>query len=416
MQMSPEQIAALGGQEQVNKLKALLGGEAGTNGVSSARVDAPLSDYSVKVVQEDSEFQARKIVSNFNNKARQGQYYFYEPAYFMINQVQLRAEGTEAAKAKYGVSRKSYTTLVYALKQPVTDETVANADQAIDRIYEDAATFVTRQFLLNKEKKFADALLADGIWATQFSGQAAALTNANEVIGVAANVGKFQQFDQATSKPLDVFDQAMESMQLKSGKRPNTVVMTRKVFTALKRNSMIKTTKLYTSQNSASDDAIMDTIASHIGIPSGRIFVLDVVEAPTASAVITGKTVGSVVHVDDSLAPDGTDAGTGVKTIKTDSEGYAIKADDSAILGEFIGGKGILLMHVDMTSTGMYSATAAVCCQWTGLYPDGGDMGNTVFKRYRKEEFSAEFIEGRTAFSYHVVAPALGVWLKDVVG
>lgn len=60
-------------------------------------------------------------------------YYFYEPAYFMVNQVAERAEGAEAARAKYGVSRKSYTTKVYALKQPVTDETVANADKPVDR-------------------------------------------------------------------------------------------------------------------------------------------------------------------------------------------------------------------------------------------------------------------------------------------
>lgn len=402
--MSPEQIAALGGQEQVNKLKALLGGEAGVGGESSVRVDAPLSDFSVKVVQEDDEFKARKIVSNFNSAGRQDMYYFYEPAYFMVNQVKERAEGTEAAKAKYGVSRKSYTTKVYALKQPVTDETVANAQKPIDRIYEDATTFVTRQFLLNKEKAFASALLADGIWATQFEGQVAQLSNANEVIGVTADAGKFQQFDQATSKPLDVFDQAMEYMQLKSGLRANTVVMTRKVFTSLKRNSMIKTTKLYTNQNSASDDAILDTIASHIGIPSDRIFILDVVEA------------AGVPEVTVQGASDPMSVNDGVSTISVDDNGYAKNAAGATLGGQFIGGKGVLLMHIDSKSTGMYSATAAVCCQWTGLYSDGGELGNTVFKRYRKEEYSAEFIEGRTAFSYHVVAPALGVWLKDVIG
>jgi len=401
--MSPEQIEAFGGQEVVNKLKALLGGEAGTDGKSSVHVDTPLSDFSVKVVQEDSEFKARKIISNFNSSARQDMYYFYEPAYFMINQVKERAEGTEAAKAKYGVSRKSYTTKVYALKQPVTDETVANAQKPIDRIYEDATKFVTRQFLLNKEKAFAAALLSDGVWATQYTGQDAALDNANEVIGVNANVGKFQQFDQATAKPLEVLDQAMEDMQLKSGLRPNTVVMTRKVFTALKRNSAIKTTRLYTSLTSSSDDAILATIASSLGLKVEDVYVLDVVEA-AGTPELTVQGASSPMQVND-----------GVSTITVDEEGYAKNGSGNLVGGQFIGGKGILLMHVDKTSTGMYSATAAVCCQWTGLYPDGGELGNTVFKRYRKEEFSAEFIEGRTAFSYHVVAPALGVWLKDVV-
>ena len=87
----------------------------------------------------------------------------------------------------------------------------------------------------------------------------------------------------------------------------------------------------------------------------------------------------------------------------------------TTLANQFIGGNGILLMHIDPNSNGQYSATAAVCAQWTGLYPDGGDLGNTVFKRYRMEEFSSEFIEGRTAFSYHIVAPALGLFLKDVI-
>lgn len=377
--------------EQVIKSKSVIGGEAGTSGLSSVHVDKPLSDFSVKVVQEDTHFKASKILSNFNSKHRQDMYYFYEPAYFMINQVKVRAEGAEAAKAKYGVSRKPFNTEVYGLKQPVTDETVANADKPIDRIYEDAAAFVTRQFLLNKEKKLAEALLTDGIWATDWTGQAAALLDPNAVV----EAGAFQQFSVSTSKPLDVLEEAFQTIQLKSGLRPNTVVLTRTVWTALKRNPSIKTTKLYTNSNSGSNDAVLDTVASHLDINPSDIFILDVVE-PASAATIDGTTF----------------------QITTDTEGYASATEDNdatTLANQFIGGNGILIMHVDKTSNGQYSATAAVCAQWTGLYPDGGELGNTTFKRYRLEQYSAEFIEGRTAFSYHVVAPALGLFLKDVI-
>jgi hypothetical protein len=376
--------------EQVNKAKSVVGGEAGTAGKSSVHYDRPLSDFSVQVVQDDSEFKARDILSNFNSAKRQDMYYFYEPAYFMVNQVKERAEGTEAARAKYGVSRKPYNTSVYGLKQPVTDETVANADQPIDRIYEDAAKFITRQFLLNKEKKLAEALLGAGVWATDWTGQAAALTDPEAVV----EAGAFQKFTKATSRPLDVLDLAMETIQLKSGLRPNTLVMQRSVFTALKRNSTIRTTKLYTNGNSGSNDAVLDTIATHLDIPAANIFILDVVE-PATAATIDGATF----------------------KITTDVEGYASATEDGAdtLANQFIGGNGILMMYVDKQSTGMYSATAAVCAQWTGLYPDGGTLGNTVMKRYREEDISSEMIEGRTAFSYHVVAPALGLYLADVI-
>ncbi len=391
----------------VEKAKSVVGGEAGAElkagagGASSVHYDRPLSDFSIKVVQEDSAFKAGKILSNFNSKHRQDMFYFYEPAYFMINQVKERAEGTEAAKAKYGVSRKPYATKVYALKQPVTDETVANADKPIDRIYEDATAFVVRQFLLHKEQVFAASVLkGGGTWSTEWTGQDAAITSGNGIVAGA----KFQQFHKPTSKPLDVLDEAMETIQLKSGLRPNTMVMTRQVFTALKRNSTIKTTKLYTNPNSASDDAVLDTIASHLGLSPSRIFVLDAVQQGT----------GKIAAVDTTANSDANSVNNGILTIDTDAEGYGEKSS-ATVAGTFIGGKGILLMHVDPNSNGMYSATAAVCCQWTGLYPEGGEMGNVVFKRYRKEEYSAEFIEGRTAFEYKIVAPALGAFLADVI-
>lgn len=366
--------------EQVNKAKSVVT-------ESSVHYDRPLSDFSVKVVQEDSEFKARMIVSNFNSSKKSDQYYFYEPAYFMVNQVKARAEGTEASMAKYGVSRKTFTTAVYALKQPVTDEQVANADMPIDRIYEDATSFIVRQFLLNKEKSLASSLLGAGIWATDWTGQdAATVTDPVEA-------GAFQKFSKATSVPLDVLDAAMEAIQLKSGLRPNTMVLPRKVFTALKRNQVIKTTKLYTNGNSGSDDAVLDTIASHLGLSPSRIFVLDVVE-PSTAATIDGATYAITVNAD----------------------GYATDvAGTTDLVNQFVGGNGILLMYVDMNSSGQYSATAAVCCQWTGLYPDGGALGNTAIKRYREERLSSEMIEGQTAFSYHIVAPALGLYLADVI-
>lgn len=372
------------------KSKSVVGGEAGTGGKSSVHYDRPLSDFAVKVIQDDSEFMAKEIVSDFNSKHRQDMYYFYEPAYFMVNQVAERAEGTEAAKARYGVSRKSYATLVYALKQPVTDEQVANSDQPIDRDYEDATAFITRQFLLNKEKKFTEAFLKTGVWTTEWTSQATA-----PVGGAIVEAGKFHKFSDPASKPLDVLDEAFQAVQLRSGMRPNTVVMTRSSFTGLKRNPQIRGLKLYTNQNSTTDDAIIDTLAGHLGIPAKNIYILDVVE-PASAATIDGATY----------------------KITTDTEGYAAGTEDddsTTVANQFMGGNGILIMHINPNSNGRYEATAAVCAQWTGLYPDGGKLGNTVIKRYREERLSSEMIEGRTAFSYHVVAPALGAYLADAV-
>ena len=376
---------------EMNKAKSVINGAAGVDGKSSVHYDRPLSDFSIQVRQEDTEFKASKILSDFNSPKRQDMYYYYEPAYFMVSQVAARAEGQEASFASYGVSRKSYNTNVFGLKQPVTDETIANADMPVEDVLKDAVRFITRQFLIHKEKAIATALLAPSKWATDWAGQAAAVTTGNTIV----DAGAFQQFDKATSKPLDVLDLAMERVQLKSGLRPNTLVMTRSVFTAMKRNPAITTTKLYTTTNSGSNDSVLGTIASHLDIPVENIHVLDAVEAG----------VGAVVN------------GTSYK-ITTDTEGYPSTTEDddaTTIENVFIGGKGILLMHVDKTSNGRYAATAAVCVQWTGLYPDGGALGNMNMETYRENRLHSEMVEGSIAYGYHIVAPALGIYLDNVI-
>lgn len=384
--------AAMLDANHIQKLKSVVGGEPGTNGKSSVHADTPLSDYAVKIWQGDDVYKASSIVSNFNSSFRSDQYYYYEPAYFLVNQVRIRAEGQEAASAKYGVKRKNYAVDVYALKQPVTDEEVQNRDPALGGAFEDATAFITRQFLMNKEAKLASALLAEGVWATDWTGITTAITTGDKVMAG----GEFQQFDEETCNPLDVLDLAFETIQRKSGKRPNTVVLQRQIFTALKRNAIIKTTTLYTTTDSGTTSSVLSTIASHLDIDVSRIFVLDAVQAE-AGAVIDGTSF----------------------EITTDEEGYASATEGDAtsdtIANEFIGGKSVLCMHVDMKTNGQYSATAAVCCQWTSLYPDAGSLGNTVFKRYRLEQYSAEFVEGRTAFRYVIVAPALGLLLTNVI-
>ena len=291
--------------------------------VSSAAVhtDKPLSDFSIQVVQADTDFKATKMVSNFNSKHQSDQYYFYEPAYFMINQVKARSEGTESAKARYAVSRKFYNTTVYSLSQPVTDEQVANSDQAIEKDYEDAVKFITRQFLLNREKKCTAALMKAGEWSTDWSGKDGVNTGNALVLN-----GEFQKFTKDTAKPLDVLDAAFEAIQLKSGMRPNTIAMTRQVFGVLKHHLSIKSQSMYTATDSGTDDRTIATIANHVGIPTTGIYILDVVE------------------------PSAFDAGSGDYEIITDSEGYASGTEDddsTTYANQFMGGNGILIMHIN---------------------------------------------------------------------
>ena len=118
-----DQIAVLSAQvEQLVKAKGAHSYSAATDVSQAAglegviHLDTTLSDFGIKVMQDDSAFKAKDICSTLNSKHQSNKYYYYEPAYFVVRQMAVRAEGQEAARANYGVARKAFNIEVYALK------------------------------------------------------------------------------------------------------------------------------------------------------------------------------------------------------------------------------------------------------------------------------------------------------------
>ena len=424
-----DQIAVLSAQvEQLVKAKGAHSYSAATDVSQAAglegviHLDTTLSDFGIKVMQDDSAFKAKDICSTLNSKHQSNKYYYYEPAYFVVRQMAVRAEGQEAARANYGVARKAFNIEVYALKVEITAERLANADGKIDKAREDSTSFLIREALKEREHQcFTKLMNTDNAAAGGWGSHAAGIGSNGDTDSTDADHdvmikgGQFTSFADPDSSPLDILDSAFTAVHLKSGLRPNTVVMNRTVFNVIKRNQKIREANQYVAANTGTTDAVINLMATHLAIPVGNIFVLDVVVSTAAVA--------------DSVSGDGTtttigrkvEGGAGSVTpwnsfeLHTNDQGEATFSNDNVVPNQYIGENGVLVMHINKQSSGEFEATAAVCTQWTGLYPDAAEMGNVMIRRYPEDRLQAEAIEINTAFGYEICAPALGMYLADAI-
>ncbi len=418
-----DQIAALTAQvQEIVKAKgaftnATTTPSPDTGGLDGViHLDSMLTDFGIKYMQEDSAFKAKDICSVLNSKHQSDRYYFYEPAYFMISQMAARAEGQEAARARYGVKRKGFNIEVYALKTEITAETLANADGSIGDARKDTTAFLIRQAMLHREKACFTALMGTGIWSSNATAVAANgdTDSVSPALDTAIVSSEFTSFSDPDSKPLQILDSAFTTVHKRSGLRPNTVVMNRNVFDAIKRNQSIMEANQYVAANTGTESAVVALIAAHLAIPVASIFILDVVEVTAALEADSTDGAGNAGNTTVGRKVEA--AGTwGTYEIKTNAEGEAIFENNAVAPTDYVGLDGVLVMHINKASSGQFEATAAVCTQWTGLYPDAGALGNVMIRRYDAAELQAESVEINTAFGYEICAPALGMYLHNAI-
>jgi hypothetical protein len=117
----------------------------------------------------------------------------------------------------------------------------------------------------------------------------------------------------------------------------------------------------------------------------------------TQAAILNEQLIAAVLGIGEVLVP--------MATNNTAAEGAA----DSF---GYIHGKNALLVHA-APSPAINVPSGGYHFTWTGLVGADG-MGMRV-KRYRREEYAADQVEGETAFDPKVVSPALGVFFSGAV-
>lgn len=323
---------------------------------SQVHVDQALTNISIAFVQDESAFIASDVFPNIPSEQRSNVYYQYDRGDWNRDEAKKRAPGTQSAGGDFNITTDNFFCQVWAYHKDVHDQIRANEDQAIDS-ERDATMIVTQKMMIRKEKNFADSYMVAGVWTNDFAGAATPATN--EVLF----------WDDAASTPIENVDAAKDAVHLLTGFRPNTLVIGRPVWTALKNHP-----------------DIIDRIKYSGGV------------SPNTPAIITTAAMASLFEVDRILIADAV---------------YNQSIEGVAASNDWIVGKKALLAYVTPTP-GIMVPTAGYTFSWSNYLNIGNDMGIAV-SRFEMPELKSERVEGEIAFDQKVVSADLGYFWDTIV-
>lgn len=310
---------------------------------SQVHVNRPLTNISVAYMQRAENFIADKVFPMVPVSKQSDRYFVYDKSDFFRADAQLRAPATESAGSGYNLDNTpTYYAPVYALHKDVDDQTRANADDPLN-MDRDATEYVTQQMMLRRELVWSSRNFTTGVWATDTTPST--------------------KWDNASSDPISDIKNAGINVAGATGFKPNTLVLSPRVFNAL----------------------------------SEHPDVLDRIKYTMGPAIATPQLLAQLFEVERVLVP--------FAVVNSANEG----ATDSI---DFIYGENALLTYAAprpsiMMPSGGYNFT------WTGLL--GAGATGIRIKSFRMEHLSADRIEGEIAYDPKVVAPDLGVFFNDTL-
>ena len=209
-------------------------------------VDKVLTNLSVQYMQDPANFIAGKVFPMVPVAKQSDKYMKYEKEDWFRDDAQKRAMGTESAGGDYELSTDTYFTERYAFHKDVYDEERANSDSPLAPD-EDAVAFTTDKLLINKENNWAKKFFKTGVWGTDLAGAAAAAA------------GKIIYWDNYTSSdPIKNISDHSTTISEVTGKQPNTLVIGRRVYNALKNHPDILDRIRYSQKGVVTTDLIAE--------------------------------------------------------------------------------------------------------------------------------------------------------------
>lgn len=364
-------------------------------------IQQELRDVSIGAWGLQENVYANGLIPSKSSKLSHGTYWKYDPRYFMSTQVQSRAVGSMPPVAKYEATTATYTIGQKHLSVAVTNEEIVEASDSLAPL-RDAALFLNNNFIVDYQLDFADSFVTDNVWQKQAEGKAAvhAGIEGDPLLAIGAvGAGEFEQFNRATSDPLKVLLQAIRSIHLDTGLRPNKLLIPRLVFDALRDNPNVVVWASNTIGLNGGDEQTKSILSMQLGIPVANIKVVEFVYQDITSVATANRDVQNF-NFGEALTPT------------FGSMKWAID-------------KACLLMHTT-DSFSKYSKTSAVCMKWDGLMamqsgsdPALGsspiDSGNLFIRsRFEKNNFT-HYVDGYFAYANYIVSPNLGYYLKNCI-
>ena len=351
---------------------------------------------------------ASGLIPSKSSMLSTGLYWRYDKAYFMSTQVAVRQAGTVAPVAKYAADTATYQIGSKHLSVAITTDEIVEASDTLSPLM-DAASFLGNNFVTDYELDFANTYLVDDVWGFQAIGQAGATTKYIDG-DTKASVGTgavFQQFDQATSDPINIILQAIRTIQLNSGIRPNKLLIPRNVMDIIRDNDNVNQWASNTLSINGGESQVKAILSQHLEIPTENIVVVEFTYQDIASIALNNRDTQQHNFGQDStptFAVDG-DLGNGMKWVME---------------------KSILLMYNE-PSFSKYARTAAAMFRWDGLTgmlsgenpaltaANGIDNPNLMFRSRYDEITYTHYIDGIFSYDNEIVAPDLGFYFKNTI-
>lgn len=321
---------------------------------SDTHIDKALTNISVQYLQDPMNFIAGQVFPMVPVMKQSDRYFVYKREDWFRDDARERAPGTESAGGDYDIDNTpTYFCRKYAFHKDVYEEDRANSDDPL-MPDEDAVEFVTDKLLLNKENNWANTFFKAGVWNFDYAGQASDESS-----------GDFVYWDDyANSNPIeDVTAYATEQAEV-TGKRPNTLVMGRRAYDALKNHPDFLDRVKYTQKGVVTTDLIAQ--------------MFDVERVLVANAI-------------------------------QNTAGKGQAADMSFIMGNHV------LLCYTTNAPKLKTATAGYTFVWTGMMGTNAMGGRINRFTMPMLGIGTERIECELAYDMKVVAADMGTFLLNAV-
>ena len=179
-------------------------------GTSDVHVDAALSAISQSY--RNLGYIALDLFPVVMSEKQSDKYYTFDKADLLRDEAAIRAPGDLAVRGGYRVSSTAYFCDNYAFAKQTPDETIENADEALE-IDQADTEFVTDKVDLKLEVTLAAAAFVTGVWGTTTT--------------------PGTTWDDATSNPIGEIRIGTETVLKNTGVKPNTLAIGAEVWTDL---------------------------------------------------------------------------------------------------------------------------------------------------------------------------------------
>jgi len=315
---------------------------------SEVHVDQALGNVSIAYAQETDKFVSAQIFKSINSNFLSNKYHVFDKAQWLRSQADLRGTGSPTRGANFSMSTGTFTCEQYGVHMDIDDYIVANADEGVD-ILASATRYITEQLLLKRDQVFAAAAFTTGVWTGSTSG---------------SDITPSTLWSASGGTPIKDIQAQQDAVESKTGRRPNTLLLGKDVYTALRDSDDLLDRVKYTERGILTTDLMASLFDVDRVIVAGSI----------SNTALEGATAvyAPVFDADDALLCYVPDA----PGLLTPAAGY------------------------------MFSFTGvAGADQYEGL--------RTL--RYRMDANHSERIETLSAFAFKVTGADLGVFFNEAV-